>query len=77
MSAADLVIVQSTDLVIVQSTDHFDGSTSSHVRREEVLIQRLYKLLLLDHEVDSCGEYFQIPPRQAARLCSLNQHSID
>ena len=69
--------MSTADLVIVQSTDHFDDNTSSHVRREEVLIQRLYKLLLLDHEVDSGGKYFRIPPRQAARLYSLNQNSID
>ena len=68
--------MSTADLVIVQSTDHFDGNTSSHVRQEEVLIQRLYKLLLLDHDVDSSGEYFRIPQRQAARLCSLNQQSI-
>ena len=63
------------DLVIAQATGHFDGDTSSHVKREEVLIQRLCRLLLLDHEVDSCGDHFQIPQRQTARLCRLNQWS--
>ena len=37
------------ELVIVQAIDHFNGDTSSHVKREEVLIQRRYRLLLLDH----------------------------
>ena len=50
--------MSATQLVIAQAIDHFDGNTSSHVEREEVLIQRRYRLLLLDHEVDSCGKLF-------------------
>ena len=53
--------MSTADLVIAQAMDHFNGNTSSHVEREEVLIQRLYRLLLLDHEVDSCGNNFRIP----------------
>ena len=50
--------MSTAELVIAQAIDHFDGNTSSHVKREEVLIQRRYRLLLLDHEVDSCGDLF-------------------
>ena len=41
--------------------NHFNGNTSSRVTREEVLIQRLYRLLLLDPKVDSCGNNFRMP----------------
>ena len=50
--------MSTAELVIAQAIDHFDGNTSSRVKREEVLIQRRCKLLLLDHEVDSCGDHF-------------------
>ena len=46
-----------------------------HVKREKVMIQRRYRLLLLDHEIDSRGnnDNFRIPQRQTPRLCSWNQ----
>ena len=69
---AALRLMSTAELVIVQAIDHFDGNTSSYVKREEVLIQRLYRLLLLDHEVDSCGNNVRIALRQSPRLCSLN-----
>ena len=47
--------MSTAELVIVRAIDHFNGNTSSHVRREEVLVQRRYRLLLLDHEIASCG----------------------
>ena len=43
-------------LVIAQAIDHPNSNTSSRVKREKVLSQRLYRLLLLDPEVDSCGD---------------------
>ena len=61
------------ELVIAQAIDHSNGNTSSHAKREEVLVKRLSKLLLLDHEVDGCGNNFRMPRRQTPRLCSLNQ----
>ena len=42
-------------LVIAQAIDYSNSNTSSHVKREKVLSQPLYRLLLLDPEVDSCG----------------------
>ena len=47
-----------------------------HVKREKVLIQWRYRLLLVDHEIDSRGnnDNFRIPQRQTPRLCSLNQY---
>ena len=74
---AALRLVSTAELVIAQAIDHFNGNTSSHLKREEVLIQRQYRLLLLDHEIDSRGnnDNFRIPQRQNSRLCSLNQQS--
>ena len=46
--------MSTAELMIAQAIDHFNGNTS-HVKREEVLIQRLYRLLLLDPEVNSCS----------------------
>ena len=48
--------MSTAELVIAQAIDHFNDNTSSHVKREEVLIQLLYRLLLLDPEVNSCGD---------------------
>ena len=50
--------MSTAELVIAQAIDHFNGNTSSHVKQEEVLIQRLYRLLLLDPEVNDCGNNF-------------------
>ena len=63
------------ELVIAQAIDYFNDNTPSNLKREEVLIQRRYRLLLLDHEIDSCGDNdnFGIRQRQTPRLCSLNQ----
>ena len=71
---AALRLMSTAELVIVQAIYHFNGNTSSYVKREEVLVQRLYRLLFLDHEVDSdsCGNNVRIPLRQTPRLCSLN-----
>ena len=70
---AALRLMSAAELVIAQAIDHFNSNTSSHVKREEVLGQRLYRLLLLDHEANSCGDNFRMPQRQTPRLCSLNQ----
>ena len=67
--------MSTAELVIAQAIDYFNDNTPSNVKREEVLIQRRYRLLLLDHEIDSCGDNddFGIPQRQTPRLCSLNR----
>ena len=70
---AALRLMPTAELVIAQAMDHFNGNTSSHVKRKEVLIQRFYKLLLLDPKINSCGNNFRMPQRQTPRLCSLNQ----
>ena len=72
---AALRLMSTVELVIAQAINHFNGNTSSHVKRQEVLIRRRYRLLLLDHEIDSCGDKnnFRIPQRQTPRLCSLNR----
>ena len=58
---AALRLVSTAELVITHAINHFNGNTSSRVTREEVLIQRLYRLLLLDPKVDSCGNNFRMP----------------
>ena len=68
-----LRLMSTVELVIAQAIDHFNDNTSSHVEREDVLIQRLYRLLLLDPEVKSCSNSFRMPQRQTSRLCSSNQ----
>ena len=40
--------MSTADFVIAQAIDHCNENTSSHVKYEEVLIQRRYRLLLLD-----------------------------
>ena len=67
--------MSTAELVIAQAIDNFNDNTPSNVKREEVLIQRRYRLLLLDYEIDSCGDNdnIGIPQRQTTRLCSLNQ----
>ena len=58
ISPAALRLVSTAELVIAHAINHFNGNTPSRVKREEVLIQRLYRLLLLDPTVDSCGNHF-------------------
>ena len=65
--------MSTAELVIAQAIDRFNGDTSSHVKLEKVLIQWRYIILLLDHEVTSCGNNVRTTQRQTSRLCSLNQ----
>ena len=74
--------MSTAELVIAQAIDHFDGNISSHVKREKVIDSAVIvsgdkRLLLLDHEFNSCGDHFQILQRHTARLCRLNQLSTD
>ena len=58
--------MSTAELVIAQAIDHFNGNNSSRMKREEGLNQWRPRLLLLDHEINSCGnnDTFRIPQRQ-------------
>ena len=71
--AALRLMMSTAELVITQALDHFEGNTSSHAKREEVLIQRRYRVMLLDHEVDGCGDHIWIPHCITRRLHSLHR----
>ena len=49
--------MSTVEWVIAPAIDQLHGNTLSHVKQEIVLIQRLYKLLLLDPEVTGCLLY--------------------